>query len=65
MNNPYEPPKTDSRRSDRYNEGMHQRPDDETDWVSFFWIMLWLFIFFFHNVLFEFFVDLFKNLLFG
>lgn len=62
MSNPYEPPKTDSKRYDRYNEGIHRRPDDETDWVSFFWIVLWLFIFFFHNVLFDFFVKIFKKL---
>ena len=40
MNNPYEPPKTDSKRYDRYNEDIYRRPDDETDWVSFFWIVL-------------------------
>ena len=65
MNNPYEPPKTDSKRYDRYNEDMYRRPDDETDWVSFFWIVLWLFIFFFHRPLFNFLVDIFRNLLYN
>ena len=44
---------------------MYRRPDDETDWVSFFWIVLWLFIFFFHKPLFNFFVDIFRNLLYN
>ena len=62
MNNPYEPPKTDSNRYDRYNEDRYRRSDNETDWTSFFFIVLWLFIFFFHRVLFDFFVKIFKNL---
>jgi len=63
--NPYSPPKTNpARRSDSWNEGIHQRSDDETDWVSFFWIVLFLFIFFFHNVLFKFFVELFRDILY-
>ena len=61
-NNPYEPPKTDSKRYDRYNEDIYRRPDDETDWVSFFFIVFWLFLFFFHRVLFDFFVEIFKKL---
>ena len=63
MENPYEPPKVDSKRYDRYNEDMYRRPDDETDWVSFSWIVLWLFIFFFHRVLFEFFYEIFTRVL--
>ena len=62
MNNPYKPPNTDTRRHDRYNEDMYHRPDDETDWVSFFFIVLWLFIFFFHKPLFDLFVEIFKKL---
>ena len=63
--NPYKPPKSDSNRYDRYNEDIYRRPDDETDWVSFFWIVLLLFTFTFHRALFDFFVEIFRNLLYN
>ena len=65
MNNPYRPPKTDSRRYDRYNEDIYRRPNNDTDWVSFFWIVLLLVTFTFHRVLFDFFVDMFRSLLYN
>ena len=62
MNNPYKPPKTDSKRYDR---NMYRTPDDDPDWVSFFWIVLLLFTFTFHRALFDLFVDIFRNLLYN
>ena len=61
MMNPYEPPKTDSKTEyDRWLESVKKQ--DETDWGCFIFIVVWLFIFFFHQVLFKFFVDIFRSL---
>ena len=61
MTNPYEPPKTDSTKEyDRWIESVKKQ--EETDWGSFIFIMIWLFIFFFHQLLFEFVVDIFRSL---
>lgn len=60
MKSPYDPPKTDPRKFDRYLETIDRR--DGTDWGSFFFILVLLSIFFFHKPLFNFFVDVFKNL---
>ena len=64
--NPYEPPKSDLRKRglDRFNQTIDDR-DQETDWISFFFIVLLLFIFFFHRVLFDFFFDIFRTLLYN
>ena len=60
MMNPYEPPKTDSKTEyDRWLESVKKQ--DETDWGSFIFIIVWLFIFFFHQLLFNFFVEIFNN----
>ena len=61
MMNPYEPPKTDSKTE--YDRGLESvKKQDETDWGSFIFIIVWLFIFFFHQLLFNFFVDIFRSL---
>jgi len=59
MKNPYQPPKTDSKREyDRWLETV--REQDETDWAGFIFVVVILF--FFHPLLIDFFVELFKKL---
>jgi len=61
MKNPYQSPKTDSKRDyDRWLETV--REQDKTDWAGFFFIVVVLFIFFFHPVLIDFFIGIFKKL---
>ena len=61
MMNPYAPPKPDRKTEyDRWLESVKKQ--DETDWGSFIFIIVWLFIFFFHQLLFNFFVDIFRSL---
>jgi len=51
--NPYEPPKTTNKETKR---------NKDTDWPTFFFIFVWLFIFFFHGLLVDIFIRLFKKL---
>ncbi len=61
MKNPYQPPKTDSKRDyDRWLETI--RGQDETDWGGFIFVVVILFIFFFHPILVDFFIEMFKKL---
>ena len=61
MKNPYQPPKTDSKRDyDRWLETI--RGQDETDWGGFIFVVVILFIFFFHPILVDFFIEIFKKL---
>tara|TARA_R100000008_G_scaffold85325_1_gene74940 strand:- start:2940 stop:3122 length:183 start_codon:yes stop_codon:yes gene_type:complete len=60
MRNPYDPPKTDTRKYDRYLETINDR--DETDWGGFFFVVVILFIILFHHVLMDFFIGIFKGL---
>ena len=63
-NNPYKPPKVNSTREvDRYLETIDNR--DQTDWGSFLFIVVIFFIFFFHNLLVDFFIGIFRKLLVG
>ena len=64
MDNPYEPPEAEEPRSlDRWGETMDSR--DGTDWSTFFFIFILLNIFFFHEVLFKIFLDMFRSLLYN
>ena len=59
--NPYEPPKTDSKTEyDKWLEA--NKKQEETDWGTFIFILVWLMIFFFHQVLLKFFFDIFRSL---
>ena len=61
MKNPYQPPETDSKREyDRWLETINEQ--DETDWAGFFFVLVMLFIFFFHPLLVDFFIEIFKKL---
>jgi hypothetical protein len=64
--NPYQPPKSDPKRytTDRWNEKVDPR-EELLDWPAFFFILLWLIIFFFHRILFDFFVAIFKKLMYN
>jgi len=61
MKNPYQPPKTDSKREyDRWLESINSQED--TDWAGFIFVVVMLSIFFFHPLLIDFFVEIFKKL---
>ena len=57
--NPYDPPKSNTKKSaERY----YQHDNREgTDWASAFFVFVWLLIFFLHEPLFDLFVELFKS----
>lgn len=59
MNNPYEPPKTDSKREyDRWLESIKRQ--EETDWAGFFFVVIILAIVFFQPLLINFFIEVFQ-----
>ena len=61
VNNPYDPPETDSKTEyDRWLETMNRR--EETDWTGFIFIVVILAIIFFQPLLINFFVEIFKKL---
>jgi hypothetical protein len=63
--NPYQPPKSNPKRTtDRWNEKVDPRKE-LLDWPTFFFIFIWLVIFFFHRLLYDFFVAIFKNLMYN
>ena len=61
MKNPYQPPKTDSKREyDRWLETVNRR--EETDWAGFIFVVIIFAIIFFQPFLIDFFVEIFKEL---
>ena len=61
MKNPYQPPKTNSKREyDRWLETVNRR--EETDWGVFIFVVVIFAIIFFQPLLINFFVELFKKL---
>lgn len=61
MNNPYEPPKTDSKREyDRWLESVKKQ--EEIDWAGFFFVVAILSILFFQPILIDFFIEIFNKL---
>jgi hypothetical protein len=64
--NPYEPPKSDPRRRglDRFGETRNHR-DELMDWSGFFFVVTILFLILFHHVLIDFFIDIFRDILYN
>jgi hypothetical protein len=62
MTNPYKSPKSDPRRRglDRFGETRDNR-DELVDWSGFFFVVVIMFIFLFHHLLIDFFIDIFKR----
>ena len=63
LKNPYEPPKTYTKKSAERHYHFDNR--EGTDWSGFFFVVIILFIVLFHHVLIDFFVDVFKEALYG
>ena len=64
--NPYEPPKSDppKRGLDNFGETRNHR-DELVDWSGFFFVVTILFLVLFHHVLIDFFIDIFRTLLYN
>ena len=61
MKNPYQPPKNDPKRDyDRWLETVNRRED--TDWAGFIFVVVIMIIIFFHPLLINFFIEIFKRL---
>ena len=62
--NPYKPPETEFlREKDRWGEKIDH--DNEADWVLFWVIFLFIVLFFFYGILFNYLVDLYRYLLYN
>ena len=63
--NPYKPPEQwdSDDEFDRWMEVKKEPP--ETDWGGFIFIIIFLTIFFFHRILFDFFIAIFKELMYN
>ncbi len=64
--NPYEPPKSNPQKRglDRFGETKNDK-DELVDWSGFFFVVIILFLILFHHVLINFFVDIFRNILYN
>ena len=64
--NPYEPPKSDPQRRglDRFGETRNRR-DELVDWSGFFFVVTILFLILFHHILIDFFIDIFRDILYN
>ena len=63
---PYEPPKSDPQRRglDRFGETRNRR-DELVAWSGCFFVVTILFLILFHHVLIDFFIDIFRNILYN
>ena len=64
--NPYKPPKSNPQKRglDRFGETKNDK-DELVDWSGFFFVVIILFLILFHHVLINFFVDIFRNILYN
>ncbi len=66
MSNPYKPPQSNPRKRglDRFGETRNHR-DEFLDWSGFFFVITILFLILFHHVLIDFFIDIFRDILYN